>query len=86
VFLAAGTCNIGLSRNKLSLSHPDDFALAMMKELRMASRTARESKAESTHVTAMKIIAAEQKQQQVKTARLRKLRLARLAEADKNDK
>jgi hypothetical protein len=52
----------------------------------MASRTARESKAQSTHVTAMKIIDAEQRHQQLKTARLRKLRLAQQAEADKNDK
>jgi hypothetical protein len=51
----------------------------------MASRTARESKAQSTHATAMKIIEAEQKQQQLKTARLRKLRLAQQAQIDRND-
>ncbi|MBK1868821.1 hypothetical protein [Taklimakanibacter albus] len=42
----------------------------------MVSRTTREFKAQSTHVTAMKIIEAEQKQRQLKTDRLRKLRLA----------
>jgi hypothetical protein len=52
---------------------------------RMASRTARESKAQSTHVTAMRIIEAEQKQQQLKTARLRKLRLAQQTQANRND-
>jgi hypothetical protein len=46
------------------------------------SRTARESKAELTHFEAMKIVATEKAQQQSKTARLRKLRLAR----DKSDK
>jgi hypothetical protein len=51
----------------------------------MASRTARESKAQSTHVAAMRIIEAEQMQQQAKTARLRKLRLAQQAQADRND-
>lgn len=42
----------------------------------MVSRTTREFKAQTTHVTAMKIIEAEQKQRQLKTDRLRKLRLA----------
>lgn len=48
----------------------------------MVSRTAREFKAQSTHVTAMKIIEAEQKQRRLKTARLRELRLANQAEAE----
>lgn len=48
----------------------------------MVSRTARESKAKSTHLVAMEIIEAEQKQRQLKTARLRKLRMAKQAEAD----
>ncbi|WP_119275065.1 hypothetical protein [Taklimakanibacter deserti] len=52
----------------------------------MVSRTARESKAQSTHVAAMRIIEAEKAQQQLKTARLRKLRLARQGEADKKDR
>ena len=42
----------------------------------MVNRTTREFKAQTTHVTAMKIIEAEQKQHQLKTDRLRKLRLA----------
>lgn len=42
----------------------------------MVSRTTREFKAQTTHVAAMKIIEAEQKQRQLKTDRLRKLRLA----------
>jgi len=52
----------------------------------MVSRTARESKAQSTHFTAMRIIAAEQKQQQTKTARLRKLRLERQEETETNER
>lgn len=51
----------------------------------MVSRTARESKAQSTHAAAMKIIEAEQAQRRLKTVRLRMLRLARQAEADKKD-
>lgn len=51
----------------------------------MVSRTARESKADVTHSTAMKIIEAEQKQRLLKTARLRKLRMANEAKADKSD-
>lgn len=51
----------------------------------MASRVAKEFKAQSTHVAAMKIIEAEQKQHQMKTARLRQLRLARQDEADKGE-
>lgn len=51
----------------------------------MVSRTARESKAQSTHVAAMRIIEAEQKQRELKTARLRKLRLATETEAEKTD-
>jgi hypothetical protein len=51
----------------------------------MVSRTARESKAQVTHVAAMRIIEAEKMQQIMKTARLRKLRLARQCEADKKD-
>ena len=50
----------------------------------MVSRTARESKAESTHIAAMKIIASEKTELQLKTAGLRKLRLAR--ETEKNEK
>lgn len=49
----------------------------------MVSRTARESKAQSTHTAAMRIIETEQKQRQLKTARLRKLRLATEAETEK---
>lgn len=48
----------------------------------MVSRTAREFKAQSTHLTAMKIIEAEQKQRRLKTARLRELRLANQAEPE----
>jgi hypothetical protein len=51
----------------------------------MVSRTARESKAQSTHVAAMRIIEAEKTQQRLKTARLRKLRQARQGEADRKD-
>jgi hypothetical protein len=47
----------------------------------MVSRTTREFKAQSTHVAAMKIIEAEQKQRQLKTDRLRKLRMATQVEA-----
>ena len=50
----------------------------------VVSRTARESKAEVTHIAAMKIIAAERTQLELKAARLRKLRLAR--ETGKNEK
>jgi hypothetical protein len=50
----------------------------------MVSRTSREFKAQSTHVTAMEIIAAEQKQHQLKTDRLRQLRLASQAQAEKD--
>ncbi len=49
----------------------------------MVSRTARESKAELIHIAAMKIVAAEKAQLQSKTARLRKLRLARETEENK---
>lgn len=42
----------------------------------MVSRTTREFKAQVTHVAAMKIIEAEQKQRLLKTHRLRELRLA----------
>lgn len=48
----------------------------------MVSRTAREFKAQSTHLTAMKIIEAEQKQRRLKTARLRELRLANQPEPE----
>lgn len=48
----------------------------------MVSRTAREFKAQSTHLTAMKIIEAEQKQRRLKTARLRELRLAHQPEPE----
>lgn len=50
----------------------------------MVSRTARESKAQLTHAAAMRIIETEKTQQQLKTARLRKLRLAQ-DEADRKD-
>jgi len=48
----------------------------------MVSRTDRESKAQSTHVAAMKIIEAEQNNRRLKIARLRELRLANQAEAE----
>ncbi len=48
----------------------------------MASRTDRESKAQSTHVAAMKIIETEQNNRRLKTARLRELRLANQTEAE----
>ncbi len=48
----------------------------------MVSRTAREFKAQSTHLSAMKIIEAEQKQRRLKTARLRELRLANQVEPE----
>lgn len=51
----------------------------------MISRTARESKAELTHFAAMKILAAEKAQQQSKTARLRKLRLAQEHRTEKGE-
>lgn len=48
----------------------------------MVSRTDRESKAQSTHAAAMKIIEAEQNNRRLKIARLRELRLANQAEAE----
>ena len=50
----------------------------------MVSRTARESKAQLTHIAAMRIIESEKTQRQQKTARLRKLRLAQ-DESDRKD-
>ena len=52
----------------------------------MANRTGRESKAQVTHVTEMKIVDDEQARQRLKIARLRSLRLAQQAEADKDDR
>ena len=52
----------------------------------MTSRTSRESKAQATHLAAMKIVEAEKVQHRLKTARLRQLRLAQQTEADEDGK
>lgn len=52
----------------------------------MTSRMNRESKAQATHVAAMRIVEAEQAQQKLKTARLRQLRLARQAKTEADEK
>jgi hypothetical protein len=52
----------------------------------MVNRKARDAKADAIHVAAMKIIEAETAQRQLKTARLRALRLARQAEIGPNVK
>lgn len=52
----------------------------------MTSRTSRESKAQATHVAAMRIVEAEKAQHRLKTARLRQMRLAHQAEADEDGK
>jgi hypothetical protein len=52
----------------------------------MTSRISRESKAQATHIAAMKIVEAEKAQHRLKTARLRQLRLAHQAEADEDGK
>ncbi|MGE0007153.1 MAG: hypothetical protein AB7S92_16375 [Parvibaculaceae bacterium] len=46
----------------------------------------RDSKAQATHVAAMKIVAAEKAQHLMKTARLRQLRLAQQGKADEEGK
>jgi len=48
--------------------------------------TSRDSKAQATHVAAMKIVEAEKAKHRLKTARLRQLRLAKQAEADADGK
>ncbi len=50
----------------------------------MVNRTTREFKAQSTHVAAMKIIEAEQKQRRMKTDRLRRLRMASQVAAEED--
>jgi hypothetical protein len=52
----------------------------------MTSRLSRESKAQATHVAAMRIVEAEKVQHRLKTARLRQLRLASRAQADEDGK
>jgi hypothetical protein len=52
----------------------------------MTSRTSRDSKAQATHVAAMKIVEAEKVQHRLKTARLRQLRLAHQAETNEDGK
>ena len=48
----------------------------------MVSRNNRDAKADATHLAAMKIVEAERRHLQVKTDRLRALRLARQAESE----
>jgi hypothetical protein len=52
----------------------------------MTSRTARDLRAHSTHVAAMKIIEAENARRRLKTAHLRALRLASEAKAGTADR
>ncbi|MGE0240198.1 MAG: hypothetical protein AB7S59_15875 [Parvibaculaceae bacterium] len=46
--------------------------------------TSRDTKAQATHVAAMKIVEAEKAQHRLKTARLRQLRLAQQGKADED--
>lgn len=48
----------------------------------MVTRNNRDTKADATHLAAMKIVEAERTHRQVKTDRLRALRLARQAETE----
>ncbi|MGE3871678.1 MAG: hypothetical protein AB7F74_01855 [Parvibaculaceae bacterium] len=52
----------------------------------MTSRMNRESKAQATHVAAMRIVEAEKAQQKLKIARLRQLRLTQQAKIDAAEK
>lgn len=72
--------------NCQALTTESRIAAAIVKKReRMTSRMSRESKAQATHVAAMKIVEAEKLQHRSKTVRLRQLRLANQAEPDKDD-